>query len=117
MKLMLDEIVALKHICVRAYSFELAAKFRDEEKRILKAMPKYKRGLLVNKKTPFGQWKKISGVVVHFPPDIDLTAIKNLVLDAKVPEKKKKSYTQKGWGQSESSQVEKIPASSTGTSL
>lgn len=42
MKLTIDECVFLKNICCREQQFEMAARFREEEKRLVKKLPKKK---------------------------------------------------------------------------
>lgn len=66
MKLTLEEIVALKHICIKAQNFDMAAKFREEEKKILKRLPKYKIHELKQRVSPKGQWLQIGDNPANF---------------------------------------------------
>lgn len=56
MKFTLEELSKLKNICVKAKEFDLAVKFRDEERKIQKNLPKYKKRQLKKKERPPGKW-------------------------------------------------------------
>ena len=56
MRFTLEELSKLKNICVRAKEFDLAVKFRDEERKIQKNLPKYKKQQLKKKEPPTGEW-------------------------------------------------------------
>lgn len=64
MKLTLNEITKLKILMVKSHEFELASKFREQEKKILKRLPQYKIRQLIQE-PPAGVWVTIDSV--HIP--------------------------------------------------